>query len=220
MLGRPDDARRALAQGQQVAEAHELLGALLHLFSTEGELHLYLGEWAAATECFQRGLLLAEDLGHLERQAGYRAGLALAERGQGDLARAAMLLEEALALITDKGYWHLRTRLLLWQAELLLNRDRLAEAEPHLKSALETCRAQGRILLCMQAERLWARVLAARDAWPEANSLFAGLMERAERLDLPLEAARTQAIWGQALLRSGSSAREGQFLLAQARKCC
>ena len=81
-----------------------------------------------------------------------------------------MLLDEALALITDKGYWHLRTRLLLWQAELLLNRDRLAEAEPHLKSALETCRAQGRILLCMQAERLWARVLAARDAWPEANS--------------------------------------------------
>ncbi|HLV98314.1 MAG TPA: AAA family ATPase [Ktedonobacterales bacterium] len=218
LLGRPDDARRALAQGLKLAEAHELLGALLHLFSTEGEIHLYLGEWAAAAECFQRGLLLAEDLGHLERQAGYRAGLALAARGQRDLEHATTLLEEALALISDKGYWHLRARLLLWLAEILLQRDRIAEAEPHLEAALQTCRAQGRILLCMQAERLWARVLVARAAWTEANALFAGLMERAESLDLPLERARTQAAWGEALLRAGVSAQEGRVLLAEAGK--
>lgn len=220
LLGRPDDARRALAQGRQLAEAHELLGALLHLFSTQGELHLYLGEWAEATECFQRGLLLAEDLGHLERQAGYRAGLALAARarGQNDLERATALLEEALALIADRGYWHLRARILLWLAETLLLGDRLNEAAPHLNAALEICRAQGRALLCMQGERLSARLLAARAAWSDANILFANLMERAERLSLPLEAARTQAAWGEALLRAGSSAQEGRILLAEARK--
>jgi ATP/maltotriose-dependent transcriptional regulator MalT len=218
LLGQPEAARRALAQGQQLAEAHELLGALLHLLSTQGEIHLYLGEWAAATECFQRGLMLAEDLGHLERQAGYRAGLALAARGQNDLERARTLLEEALALITDKGYWHLRTRLLLWLAETLLLDDRLDEAEPHLDAALETCRAQGRVLLCMQAERLCARALAARRVWSDADTLFAGLMERADKLSLPLERARTQAAWGEALLFAGSSAQEGRILLGEARK--
>jgi DNA-binding SARP family transcriptional activator/predicted ATPase len=218
LLGQPDAARRALTQGLKLAEAHELLGALLHLFSTQGEIHLYLGEWAAAVECFQRGLMLAEDLGHLERQAGYRAGLALAMRGQHDLERATLLLEEALAIITDKGYWHLRARLLLWLAETLLLRARLAEAEVHLAPALETCRAQGRILLCMQAERLWARLLAARHAFSEANALFASLMDRAERLELPLECARTQAAWGETLLRAGSSVQEGRVLLAEALK--
>jgi DNA-binding SARP family transcriptional activator/predicted ATPase len=218
LLGRPDDARRALAQGQKLAEAHELLGAHLHLFSTQGEMHLYLGEWAAATECFQRGLMLAEDLGHLERQAGYRAGLALAARGEYDLERATALLEEALALIADKGYWHLRTRILLWLAETLLLRQHLAEAEARLHSALEMCRAQGRMLLCMQAERLLMGILAARNAWPEATALFAWLTEQAERLGLPLEAARTQAAWGKALLASGASAQEGRALLAEACK--
>ncbi len=218
LLGRPAEARRTLTQGLKLAEAHELLGALLHLFSTEGEIHLYLGEWVQASESFQRGLLLAEDLGHLERQAGYRAGLALAARGQNELERATALLEEALALINEKGYWHLRTRLTLWLAEILLQRDLIAEAEPHLEVAMQTCRAQGRILLCIQAERLWASVLAARDSWPEANALFAGLMERAEGLDLPLESARTQAAWGEALLRAGVAAQEGRVLLAEAAK--
>jgi DNA-binding SARP family transcriptional activator len=218
LLGRPADAQRALAQGQQLAEAHELLGALLHLFSTEGEQRLYLGEWSAAVESFQRGLMLAEDLGHLERQAGYRAGLALAARGQGDLARATTLLEEALALITDKGYWHLRARLLLWLTETLLLCEQVGEAETYLHPALETCGAQGRVLLRMQAERLQAQALAARHAWPEANALFGEVMARAEQLGLSLEAARTQAAWGAALLTSGVSLQEGHVLLTQARQ--
>jgi DNA-binding SARP family transcriptional activator len=218
LLGRPEEARRALAQGQKVAEAHELLGALLHLFSTQGEIHLYLGEWAAATECFQRGLMLAEDLGHLERQAGYRAGLGLAARGQHELERAITLLEEALALITDRGYWHLRARLLLWLAETLLLCARVDEAEAHLRASLEICRTQGRVLLCMQAERLFARVLAARRAWSDAHALFAALSAQADSLGLPLESARTHAAWGEALLLAGSSLQEGHVLLAEARK--
>ncbi|HEX6777613.1 MAG TPA: AAA family ATPase, partial [Ktedonobacterales bacterium] len=104
LLGRLEDARRALEQGQKVADTYELLGAFLHLLSTQGELHLYQGEWAEATEAFQQGLQLAEEVGHLERQAGYRAGLALAAQGQHQLERAATLLSEALALISGQGY--------------------------------------------------------------------------------------------------------------------
>src|SRR6266568_32845 len=85
LLGQLEAAQRALTKGKQLAETYEMSGALLHLYSTQGEIHLYLGEWAAASEAFQHGLTLAEELGNLERQAGYRAGLALVARGQNNL---------------------------------------------------------------------------------------------------------------------------------------
>jgi len=36
----------------KVAEAYYLLAALLHLYSTRGEIHLYLGEWKKAEAAF------------------------------------------------------------------------------------------------------------------------------------------------------------------------
>src|SRR5438270_4384634 len=119
LLGHLTAAQRALARSNKLAETYEMFGALLHLASTQGEIHLYLGEWAQATQTFQQGLTLAEDLGNLERQAGYRAGLALAVRGQGNLETAITLLEEALSIISARGYWHLRVRIQLWLAETL-----------------------------------------------------------------------------------------------------
>lgn len=217
LLGRLEDARRALEQGQKVADTYELLGAFLHLLSTQGELHLYQGEWAEATEAFQQGLQLAEEVGHLERQAGYRAGLALAAQGQHQLNRAAKLLKEALALISGQGYEHLRTRILLWLAETLLLQGHEREAEAHLSEGLEMARAQGRMLLLLQADRIHASLLAGRQDWPAAEKLFAEIVERAAQLELPLEQARTQAAWGQLLLRSGASTQQGHVLLDEAR---
>jgi tetratricopeptide (TPR) repeat protein len=201
-----------------LAETYELLGAILHLSSTQGEIHLYLGEWEAAKQTFQRGLALAEELGNPERQAGYRAGLALAARSQHDLIGATALLEEALLLISDRGYWHLRTRLLIWLAESLSLADRFSEAWPHLNIALETARLHGRVLLQLQAERLQAHLTAAGGNWPEAEVCFAQTVERATNLDLSLEIARTQAAWGQATLRFSPSPHQGYALLSQARQ--
>ncbi len=184
-----------------------MLGALLHLFSTEGEIHLYLGEWAAAAEVFQRGLALAEELGNLERQAGYRAGLALVARNQHNREGAIALLEEALTLITELGYWHLRTRIQLWLAEALLLHGRINEAEAHLDTALETAQSHARTLLLLQGERLQARLLA-----------FAKTLEHAARLGLSLEIARTQAACGETALLYAPSPHDGYALLAQARK--
>ncbi len=216
LLGRSEEARRALAEGLKLAETYGLLGALLHLLSTQGELFLYTGEWAAATESFQHGLLLAEGLGHIERQAGYCGGLALAVRGQRDLERATALLEEALTLIAERGYWHLRARLQLWLAETRTEREHLREAQSHLDAALTTARGQNRVLLIIQGERLQARLLAARDEWSTANALFAATLERATKLHLPLESARTQAAWGEALLLSRLPTHNGRVLLADA----
>ncbi len=217
LLGQLEAAHHSAAQGLKLAETYEMLGVLLYLYSTQGEIHVYQAEWTAATEMFQRGLSLAEELNHLERQAGYRAGLALAARGQNDLDRAIALLEEGLTLISSQGYWHLRARLQIWLAEILLQCERAAEAEPHLAAALTTAREHGRALLLIQAERLQARLLAANGDWLNANALFAEVLHRTEGPDLAIEAARTQAAWGEAALRYSPTPDQGYPLLAEAR---
>jgi DNA-binding SARP family transcriptional activator/tetratricopeptide (TPR) repeat protein len=216
-LGRLPAAQRALAQGQLLAEKEQLAGALLHLHSTAGEIQLYLGEWAKASDMFRRGQALAEELGNIERQPGYRAGLALSARGQDDAGRATMLLEEALALIEGHGYWHLRTRLLIWLAETLLDSGCVDIARSQLDAALTTARTHDRTLLLLRGERLRARLLAAGGNWPAADACFGMLFERAAALDLPLEIARVQAAWGTAALRHAPTPHPGSRLIAAAR---
>ena len=218
LLGQLAAAQQALAKGNTLAETYEMFSALLHLTSTQGEIQLYLGEWAAASAAFQQGLALAEELGNLERQAGHRAGLGLVARGQHNLEVATALLAEALTLISGRGYWHLHTRIQLWLAETLLLREHITEAEPYLLAALQTSQAHGRMLLLMQGERLHARLLATRNNWPAANALFTTTLERASNLSISLEIARTQAAWGEMTLRHSPGDNHGHALLAEARK--
>jgi len=218
LLGRPEAAQQDIEQGLKVAETYGLLGALQYLYSTRGEINMYLGEWTAAADSFQRGLELAEELGHLERQAGYRAGLALVAREhEGDLERALTLLKEALSLIEGQGYEHLQTEIRLWLAETLIRLGRAAEASPYLEAALVTARTHGRALLAIQTERLRAQLLACDGDWSSANTLFAETLDQASRLGVPLEVARTQAAWGKAALRYSPHPDVGRALLAQAR---
>ena len=219
LLGDVANARQALGMGKKLAERYELFGALMHLSSTQGEIHLYLGEWQAAIEAFQYGLAQAEELCNIERQAGNRAGLALAEREQGNPEVALTLLTEALTLITEQGYWHLRVRIQLWLAETLVLSGNFSQAELHLKTALATAQTHDRRLLLLQAKRLHAYLLAARGNWSAAHDLFFQALEHAFRLDLSLEAARTKATWGQALIRyalHAPYASDGYTLLSEA----
>ncbi len=218
LLGRLEAAQQALAKGTTLAETYEMIGALLHLTSTRGEISLYLGAWEAAAAAFQDGLALSEELGNLERQAGYRAGLALAARGQGKIEDAITMLAESLTLITDRGYWHLWTRIQLWLAEALLSSGQLDTAEFHLNAALTTAQAQGRVLLLLQGERLYARLLAVRGDWPGANTRFEKALERASSLHLPLDSARVQAAWGEMALLHAPVPHNGHALLAEAHK--
>jgi len=201
----------------KVAEAYDLLAALLHLYSTQGEIHLYLGEWDPAEESFRRGLALAEELGSLERQAGYRGGLALAARGRKDFDSAIRLLDEALALIAEQGYWHLRTRLQLWLADILFEKGRFADCAKPLEEALAIARHHHRTLLLVQAERLRAGLLAAAGNWPAADALFAETLKRASALGLPLEIAGVQAAWGRAALKHSPTPGQGRALIDAAR---
>ncbi len=217
LLGQIDAAQRSAAQGMKVAEIYDLLAALLHLYSTQGEIHLYLGEWDLAEESFRRGLGLAEELGSLERQAGYRGGLALAARGRKDPDSAIQLLEEALALIAEQGYWHLRTRLQLWLAEIQFEKGCFAESAIPLEEALSIARDHHRTLLLVQAERLRASLLAANGEWQAADALFAETLKNASALGLPLEIAGVQAAWGRAALDHSTDPEQGRARIAAAR---
>ena len=216
LLGRLDSAQTAAAQGLRVAEAHELVGALPYLYSTMGEIRLYLADWARAADWFDRGLTLADELGSLERQVGHRAGLAQAARGAGNSAKAIELFQEANTLIAGQGHEHLHTRIQLWLAETWLLQGRVAEARPYLDAALAKARTQERTLLLIQSERLHACLLAQSDRWSEADALFARVVDLASKLNLQLEIARTQAAWGKAALRTISSSQRGHDLLAAA----
>jgi predicted ATPase len=163
LLGRVDTAQASIAQGIKIAEAYDLLAALLHLYSTRGEIYLQLERWEEAEESFHSGLVLAEELGSIERQAGYRGGLALAARGKSNFDTARRLLEEALALIAEQGYWHLRTRLQLSLAETYLDQSRYAEAETLLNESMQVARSQQRTLLIEQGERLLAKLLSQKE---------------------------------------------------------
>jgi DNA-binding SARP family transcriptional activator len=200
LLGQVDQAEKVAVQGVKAAETHDLLAALLHLYSTRGEIHLYLAEWDKADESFHRGLAIAEDLGSLERKAGYHAGQALTARGRGDLTKAASLLEEALAMISEAGYWHLRTRLQLWLAETFFALGRFNESEGVLQVALQIAREHRRTLLLVQGERLQAGLLARSGDWVAAEQLFIHTFKAASGLELDLEKARVQAAWGNAAL--------------------
>ena len=213
LLGQVSAAQQAAAQGVKVAEAFELLAALLHLYSTQGEIHLYLAEWEQAENSFRRGLALAEELGSLERQAGYRGGLALAARGRNDLDSGVHLLKEALALIADQGYWHLRTRLQLWLAEILFEQEHFTETKQLIDEAEEIARTHHRTLLLVQAHCLRARLLAVNGDWPAANALFTETLESASKLVIPLEVARVQSTWGKTAIKHSPNPEEGRILI-------
>ena len=187
LVGLPEAAQQALTQGKTLAETHELVGAILHLTSTQGEFHLSQGEWAAASETFLHAFTLAEELNNLERQAGSQAGLALAERGRGNIAKAILLLKDALVLIHERGYWHLRTRIQLWLTETLLQQGSLDEAEMYLDAALQTAQTHGRILLLLQGQHLRAYLLAKRGDWLAARTLFAQTFKQASTINLALK---------------------------------
>jgi DNA-binding SARP family transcriptional activator/lipopolysaccharide biosynthesis regulator YciM len=197
LLGRVEAALEAVTKGQRIAMTYELVGALLHLYSTQGEIYLYKAEWDRALHCFQRGLALAADLGNFERQAGYWANLALVARGQGDLTKARELLQDARALIAGQGYWHLHTRILLWLAETWWLEDSIDEAWPVLQEALLVAHSQGRELLVMQGERLRAQLLAAGGERSLADTVLAQVVEQASALDLALEVSRAEAVGSQ-----------------------
>ncbi len=210
LLGRLDDARTELERGRTIAEQHDLSAVLLHLLSTESEIYLYTGNWEAAEVTIQHGQALAESLGNLERQAGYRAALGLVAAGRGRYSEAREQLEAALTMIANHTFWHMRTRLLLWLAELSLTYEPHA-ANPYLDTALTLARTQRRRLLQIQAERLQAIYLAHRDL-AAAQARLLELLDQAAALDLPLDVARTRATLARITLQHAPRSAAGLTL--------
>jgi DNA-binding SARP family transcriptional activator len=216
LLGRPEETATALARGQALAERHSLSSVLLHLYSTETELQLYRGRWADAEAASCHGLALAERLGNYERQAGYRASLALAAAGQGRYHEAREQLERALGMLVGSTYWHLRTRILLWLADLALDHAP-ADVDAYLETAVTLARVQGRELMLLQAERLQARALALRDS-SAAQTWLVRQLDAVMLRNFGLEATRTRAALARVTIEHAPGSAAGLALFAQAQR--
>lgn len=123
-------AREHVEIGLALADKWALRLPLQYLYSTRGELALAEQQWDEAETWFNRGLAEAERNGNLKQAANYRANLAQAACGRGDLDGALMLLEAARASSATLAAPHLQTQIDLWLAELYLERgERTAAAE-------------------------------------------------------------------------------------------
>ncbi|MCS6940698.1 MAG: AAA family ATPase [Roseiflexus sp.] len=216
LVGRLNDAREALDRGRAIAEHHGLLSVLLHLFSTESEICLYVGDWDHAEAACRQGLAIADSLGNLERQAGYQATLALIRAKHGQVDQARTQLEAALQTIAGRTYWHLRIRMLLWLAELLIVQES-EDTGACLDTALALARSQRRRLLLLHAERLYALHLARYDR-TAAQARLIELIDQAAALDIPLEIARTRAALARVILQHTPHSSSGRALLESARR--
>jgi tetratricopeptide (TPR) repeat protein len=122
-------AHEHIAAGLALAEARGLRLPLQYLYSTRGEIALAEQQWGEAESWFTRGLAISERMGDARQIANYRANLALAARGRGDLDGALMLFEAARDRAAPLDAAHLQTQIDLWLAELHFERGERTAAD-------------------------------------------------------------------------------------------
>lgn len=110
-------AHQHIEAGLALAETWALRLPLQYLYSTRGEIALAETAWDTATEWFERGLIEAASHDNAAQVANYRANLALAQRGRGDLDGALALLRTAAAEAALLTAPYLQTQIDLWLAE-------------------------------------------------------------------------------------------------------
>jgi tetratricopeptide (TPR) repeat protein len=154
LAGDLDGARRHVDAGVQLAEANALRMPLQYLYSTRGEIALAENMWDEAEQWFQRGMVEAERLGNAIQVANYRANLALAARGRGDLDSAVLLLEQARTDATKLTAPHLQAQIDLWLTQLYLARGERAAAQDALTRAEKRLAHSDRAQLKGWAKRL------------------------------------------------------------------
>jgi DNA-binding SARP family transcriptional activator len=149
-------AHRHIAAGLELAEHWSLRVPLQYLYSTRGEIALAEQDWDAAASWFERGMAEAASHDNAAQVANYKANLALARRGRGDLDGALALLRVAsteAALLTAP---YLQTQIDLWLAETWGMRGDTLAAEAALARAHARLEGNEHGWLSAWAERIEA----------------------------------------------------------------
>ncbi len=155
-------AHQQVEAGLALAEARALRLVLQNLYSTRSEIALAEHEWSQAEEWSNRALAEAAKNHNLRETAGDHANLARAAWGRGDLDSALVLLEGARTEAATLADRHLRIKIDLWLAELLLERGECAAADEALARADKLLEGGGRRQLAEWADRLRNRIAALR----------------------------------------------------------
>ena len=135
LLGDVTRARRLAERGLRLAEANNLVPALIYLYSTVAEILFKQEQWRAAEDLLDKGLALAQQVNSPERCAGYLAGLAEIAYGRGDWEKALAQMLTAIRLVDRIGVRFASARYHLRLARMLGARGTAAEAQIHWQRA-------------------------------------------------------------------------------------
>jgi DNA-binding SARP family transcriptional activator len=182
------EARRACAQVERIDVTH--VGQALHEI---GEIRLRLGDLPGAAQAFERAVASG---------APAQPGLALLELLRGDVASAAVSIEDALADTSDRLA---RARLLPAHVEIALaagDLDTARSASAELDSVAGVYGSPA--LAAASACGRGALLLAEGDADGAAEALRDGTRQWREA-SAPYEASRARLLLAEALLRKGNA---------------
>lgn len=210
MLGEYDNARQFNRSAlERLASNGSRAGRAMAL-ETRGYLEVAGGRLDTALATFIEVLELSRDINQPQSEAVARGGIALVARHQGRYAAALEALERAVKIVTDLDDARGQAIYQVQLAELNLDAGRIDHAASHLHSAREAMDTAGSML---QGDylRLKGRIDAARNkpdsavaALSEAREMAAtaGLVPRALRAELALEAVRETATWDDLVVRA------------------
>ena len=174
-----DRAEPLLARAHALAEESGSLTAKAHAYSSSGDLHILSGRREEALADFERARDLFEEVGAATRLARtlLRIGRIIRKT---DPAEAERLYREAIRILKpleDRGTLCEVQRSL---AEVLLDQDRLDEAEMYALRAVETVGPQD-IHSQSTTKKSLALIRAAQGRDEEAEALFRDAVETLER---------------------------------------
>ena len=206
-----EQVERSTEASAELAEREGLVGKLCLPYTLRGMLRWREGDIGAATVLFHRAHELAEQVGWSELAFQALFGLAIALRDSGDLAGATAALDRALDVCERAGLIAQSIQATAARAVILaLAQRREAAAE----AAQEAAELADRLHYPIgRAAALEARGVCALDPSEGVELLHEAGRAWAE-LDRPLEAARSQLLAGQTMVRVDPT--EGRRLLGEA----
>ncbi len=217
LQGRPAEATRHAREGLGLAEKTGHVMAQGYLYTTLAEIHLYQGDWQAASEVVALAVSLAERTGRRDLEASCYADYGLMAAGEGDLDRALEWFEQALSLARSHEHT-LVARFHHFLAQTHLARGELDSAQEHIHQGLKQARTLRQQRQTGRLLRDQARTHSARREWDLAWRNFEESLSILSQLGDVVEATRTLCSYGAAhLMRGRRVDRErGHLLVRQA----
>ncbi len=143
LLGDLRQSNEWAQRGLAIAEAYNIVLALLYLYTTVAGIRLSEKNWDAAEASLNKGMALAGQLKNPERRADYLANFAEVAYGRGDYQSAIEQLTTAAQLADQRSARYASARYHLRLAAMLREQSKTADAELHWRRGKQIAEEDG-----------------------------------------------------------------------------